>query len=210
MARAETIETVGENGGGRNGPLSCNACRAEPLPPLPTRPGALAAILQNSPNHVDPPQAPRLSNQLLRPQPEGRGDAHTHLQPPALSPTLSCRPASNERSRRRASAVSDEPDSNRAEQQDASSCQGPLPDLLPQNEQPPWASPPRQRGLGGEATQQEEQRRIANQLRIIGDEFNSAILRRAHVAPQRQDWRDVCRGFLNFIAQTLSTLYRLT
>lgn len=31
-----------------------------------------------------------------------------------------------------------------------------------------------------------------------------------HAGPPWRDWRDVCRGLVGFIAQTLSTLYRLT
>lgn len=61
----------------------------------------------------------------------------------------------------------------------ASSRQGPLPDLLPQNEQPSRASPHRRAARGGEAVQEMEVRRVANQLRAIGDEFNIVVLRRA-------------------------------
>ena len=54
---------------------------------------------------------------------------------------------------------------------------GPLPDLLPQNERAQRAS---QHGaLRREAAQEMELRRVANQLKVIGDEFNAAVLRRA-------------------------------
>uniref|UniRef100_A0A3B5QUD8 Uncharacterized protein n=1 Tax=Xiphophorus maculatus TaxID=8083 RepID=A0A3B5QUD8_XIPMA len=92
--------------------------------------------------------------------------------------------------------------SNKEEHQDASrrgSRQGPLPDLLPQNEHSSWDSPP----------QQLDVIRVASQLRMIGDQFNAMILHR-HIAPQWQDWREVCWGLMNFIVQSLSTLYRLT
>uniref|UniRef100_A0A3Q1HIL4 BCL2 binding component 3 n=1 Tax=Anabas testudineus TaxID=64144 RepID=A0A3Q1HIL4_ANATE len=98
-------------------------------------------------------------------------------------------------------------DSERDEHQEAFSRQGPLPDLLPQNEHPSWPSP-HHRGARGEALQELEVRRVATQLRVIGDEFNATVLRR-HAAPHWRDWRDACRGLFNFITQTLSTLYRL-
>lgn len=69
-------------------------------------------------------------------------------------------------------------DSGRGEHQEVYSRDGPLPDLLPQNELPSWASPhhgaPRE-----EALQELEIRRVASQLRAIGDEFNATVLRRA-------------------------------
>uniref|UniRef100_A0A3Q4HDG6 BCL2 binding component 3 n=1 Tax=Neolamprologus brichardi TaxID=32507 RepID=A0A3Q4HDG6_NEOBR len=80
--------------------------------------------------------------------------------------------------------------------------------MLPRNERPSWASP-RRRAPGGEAVQEQEIRRVANQLRTIGDELNVTLLRR-HGGPHWHDFRDVCRGLLSFITQTLSTLYRLT
>ncbi|MEQ2177472.1 hypothetical protein GOODEAATRI_003953 [Goodea atripinnis] len=182
MARAET---VGENGGGGNGPLPChNTCRLELPQNFHTWPGQLttrtprsgtsvsAPHLHNSPRHTEPLRALCLSNLLHNPHPEGQ-------------------------------------DSNSAEHQDTSSQQGPLPDLLPQNEHSSRSSPPHRLSLEGEVEQQLDVRRVASQLRMIGDEFSATILHRAHVAPQWQDWRDVCRGLLNFIAQTLSTLYRL-
>ena len=69
-------------------------------------------------------------------------------------------------------------ESYREERQEASSRQGPLPDLLPQNEHPSWASP-HHRAPRGEAVQDLEVRRVANQLRAIGDEFNATVLLRA-------------------------------
>uniref|UniRef100_A0A3Q1AY04 Uncharacterized protein n=1 Tax=Amphiprion ocellaris TaxID=80972 RepID=A0A3Q1AY04_AMPOC len=70
------------------------------------------------------------------------------------------------------------PDSDREEHLQASSRQGPPPDLLPQNEHPSWASP-QHRAPRGEAVQELELLRVANQLRVIGDEFNATVLRRA-------------------------------
>lgn len=54
----------------------------------------------------------------------------------------------------------------------------PLPDLLPQNEPPSWASP-HHRPPRAEAVQELEVRRVADQLRAIGDEFNATVLHRA-------------------------------
>ncbi|XP_047248060.1 uncharacterized protein LOC124884276 isoform X1 [Girardinichthys multiradiatus] len=224
MARAET---VGENGGGGNGPLPChNTCRLELPQNFHTWPGQLttrtprsgtsisAPHLQNSPHHTEPLRVLCLSNLLHNPHPEGQGEAHTHQQSPALSSSLipSHRLVKDESSRRTVSPSDlsgEQPDSNSAEHQDTSSQQGPLPDLLPQNEHSSRSSPPHHLSLEGEVEQQLDVRRVASQLRMIGDEFSATILHRAHVAPQWQDWRDVCRGLLNFIAQTLSTLYRL-
>lgn len=56
--------------------------------------------------------------------------------------------------------------------------QGPLPDLLPQNEHPSWASP-QHRAPREAAAQEVDVRRVANQLRTIGDEFNATVLHRA-------------------------------
>ncbi|MEQ2277735.1 hypothetical protein XENORESO_006808 [Xenotaenia resolanae] len=98
MARAET---VGENGGGGNGPLPChNTCRLEVPQNFHTWPGQLttrtprsgtsvsAPHLQNSPRHTEPLRALCLSNLLHNPHPEGQGEAHTHQQSPALSSSL--------------------------------------------------------------------------------------------------------------------------
>lgn len=60
-------------------------------------------------------------------------------------------------------------DSDREERQEASSRQGPLPDLLPQNEHPSRASLPRREAV----------LELAGQLRTIGDEYNARVLNRA-------------------------------
>ncbi|KAM7398886.1 hypothetical protein PAMP_018191 [Pampus punctatissimus] len=95
------------------------------------------------------------------------------------------------------------PNLDREEHQEASRQQGPLPDLLPQSEHP-------SRAARGEAVQELEVRPLADQLRAIADEFNTTVLQRADAVPYWQDWRDVWRGLLNFIDQTISVLYRLT
>uniref|UniRef100_A0A3Q4AQB0 Uncharacterized protein n=1 Tax=Mola mola TaxID=94237 RepID=A0A3Q4AQB0_MOLML len=101
-------------------------------------------------------------------------------------------------------------DSEREENQEAYSRRGPLPDLLPQNEHPFWVSPHHRIPTEGAVQYRPAgYRRMARRLRAIGDELNDTVLRR-HAVPHWQDWRDACRGLLNFIAQTLSTLYRLT
>uniref|UniRef100_A0A3P8TLU1 BCL2 binding component 3 n=1 Tax=Amphiprion percula TaxID=161767 RepID=A0A3P8TLU1_AMPPE len=175
MARAETIESVGETGGAANGPLpGHNTCGMELPRSLQAWAGAMHLHHNHHPLHTL--QALYLSYPLPYPDRQDQDQ---------------------------------DQDQDQEEHLQASSRQGPLPDLLPQNEHPSWASP-QHRAPRGEAVQELELLRVANQLRVIGDEFNATVLRRAHVAPHWQDWRDACRGLLNFITQTLSTLYRLT
>lgn len=229
MARAETIENVGETGArGGNDPLPRHHICSMELPrPFYNCPGLLTTTAFSSGtathrhhhnnHHLPPLQALYLSYPLPYPHPEDQDEARTHQRSPALSPSpMPPRsPLFNRREERGGAEVApsaftgEQSASHRDERQDASSRQGPLPDLLPQNELPSWASP-RRRAPGEEAAQEVEVRRVADQLRAIGDEFNTTVLHRAHAAPQWQDWRDACRGLLNFITQTLSTLYRLT
>ncbi|KAF7657090.1 hypothetical protein LDENG_00032180 [Lucifuga dentata] len=228
MARAETIENVGEAGGGGNGPLPHhNTCCVElPRPIYHTWPGllsttAITTSTRTGTIHIHHPLHPLPALYLPCPlpylHPEDLEDSQTHQQVPAFSPspTPPPSPPCNRREERgggqaASSALSrEQSDLDRDERQEASSRQGPLPDLLPQNEHPSWASP-RHRAPQGEAEQELEVRRVGSQLRAIGDELNLTMLRRAQAAPQWQDWRDVYRGFLNFITQTLNTIYRLT
>ncbi|KAM4566544.1 bcl-2-binding component 3 [Odontesthes bonariensis] len=217
MARAETIETVAESGGGGGNATRHNACcmvLPRPLHAWPslltttpsstsTRAGVGATHPHHNPHNLDPFQALYQSYPLPYPQDE----TQTH---PSPSPTAPLSPLCNRReeSNRDTSAPGDsseeQSDSDREENQSPSSRQGALPDLLPQNEHPSWA--PSQ----AQAVQEMEIRRVANRLRLIGDEFNATVLRRALVAHHWRDWRGVCRGLLSFITQTLSTLYRLT
>ncbi|KAK2846591.1 hypothetical protein Q5P01_009590 [Channa striata] len=222
MARPETTESVAETGVGGHGP--------SPSPPLLAQPH----LAQPSPyychhhwlwdwyrsgtgNHppLQPLQALYLSYPLPYPHPEGQDEPQTHQRLPALLPSPPPSPLCNRREERGSgrtapsALLGEQSDSETEELQEASRQQGPLPDLLHQIEPPSWPSPhqrvPRREGL-----QELEVRRLASQLRAIGDEFNTTVLRRAHAAPQWQDWRDACRGLFNFITQTLSTLYRLT
>ncbi|KAM9359085.1 bcl-2-binding component 3 [Symphorus nematophorus] len=165
----------------------------------------------NHHHHLHPLQAVYLSYPLPYPHPEGLDEPHTHQQLPALSPSATPPPSPlcSRREERGGGFSRGQSDSDREEDQEACRRQGPLPDLLPQNEHPSWASPPH-RAPREEAVRELDVRRVANQLRLIGDEFNATALRRAHAAPHWRDWRDACRGLLNFITQTLSTLYRLT
>ncbi|XP_026154471.1 bcl-2-binding component 3 [Mastacembelus armatus] len=229
MARAETIESVGETGGGGgHRPLPRhNTCSMELPRPFHSWPSLLttatittsslttAVHLHYNHHHLHPLQALYLS--LPYPQPQGQDEPQTHQQLPAFSPSPTPPPSPfcNRRDVRGAGSVApsafsgEQSDSDREEHQEASSQQGPLPDLLPQNERQSRA-PLHHRAPRGEALQEQEVRRVANQLRVIGDEFNATVLRRAHAAPHWQDWIDACRGLVNFITQTLSTLYRLT
>nr|XP_020478902.1 uncharacterized protein LOC109973560 isoform X2 [Monopterus albus] len=225
MARAETIESVGETGGGNTSLPGHNTCRMElpqhfhPGPSLLTptaitngsRTGAIH--LQHNHHHLYPLQAFYLS--LPYPHPEGQDEPQTHQQLPALLPSAAPPPLPlcSQREERGGGAVApsafsgEQPALGRERRPEASIRQEPLPDLLPQNEHPSWAFQ-HHRAARGEASQ--EVRRVASQLRAIGDDFNATVLRRAHAAPHWRDWRDACRGLVNFITQTLSTLYRLT
>ncbi|XP_069574400.1 bcl-2-binding component 3 [Brachyistius frenatus] len=217
MARAETIESVGEpGGGGGNGPLPGhnNTCRMELPRPLHTWPslltttittgtgtGAGAIHFHHNPHHLQPLQALYLPYPL--PYPDGRDEPRAHLPSATSPPALLCNPTDERSPAPVAPGDFSLPDSDSEEH--LPSWPGPLPDLLPQNEHPSWASP-HHRAPGQEL----EVRRVASHLRAIGDEFNATVLRRAHGALLWQDWGDVGRGLLNFITQMLSTLYRLT
>ncbi|XP_019959534.2 bcl-2-binding component 3 [Paralichthys olivaceus] len=218
MARAETIESVGETGGGGNSPLPRhNICRMELSRSLHTLPGLLTTntiTARSGPGigaiHLNHHHLHSLQPlNLPYPLPD---QPQMHQQLPALSPSSAppLLPLCNQRDEREGAAVKpsalsgEESDSDIEEHQ-----QGPLPDLLPRNEHPSWSSP-YHRDPRTEAEQELEVRRVASQLRAIGDQYNATVLRRAHIAPHWQDWRDACRGLLNFITQTLSTLYRLT
>ncbi|KAG7478652.1 hypothetical protein JOB18_004871 [Solea senegalensis] len=218
MARAETIESAGETGGGGgNGPLPRHICHME----LPRSPHTWSGLLTTTTTSTDSgaihlrhhhPLHPLQPLHLLYALPD---EPQTHQQFPALLPPLASPPVllcnqSEDRDGRavQPSAFSgEESDSDIEEHQEASS--QPLPDLLPQNEHLSWVSP-HHRAPRREAVQELDVRRVATQLRTIGDQFNATVLHRPHVAPYWQDWRDACRGLLNLITQTLSTLYRLT
>ncbi|XP_060928981.1 uncharacterized protein LOC133003309 [Limanda limanda] len=221
MARAETIESVGETGAGGNNSLPHhNICRMELPRALHTWPGLLTtstittgsgtgAILIHH-HHLHPLQPLHL--------PYPVPDQHQmHQQLPASSPSSAPPPLQlcSRREERDGGAgkpwalSGEESDADIVEQREASSQQGPLPDLLPRNELPSWSAS-YHRDPRREAEPELEVRRVANQLRATGDQYNATVLRRAHAAPHWQDWRDACRGLFNFITQSLSALYRLT
>ncbi|XP_071369167.1 bcl-2-binding component 3 [Centroberyx affinis] len=220
MARAETMESVAEaggGGGGGNGPLPRhNSCRMELPRPFHAWPGLLTstavttapagAVHSHHHHHhlLHPLQALYLPCPLpyLRPEEPEETQTRRSSSSPA-SPPSSTGPGAP------GAYAGARTESDGAESQRASSRRGPLPDLLPRNERPSRASPRHRAPAGGEAGLEPEVRRVAMQLRAIGDDMNASILRRA-AAPQWQDWREVCRDLLNFITQTLSTLYRLT
>uniref|UniRef100_UPI003AAD4675 bcl-2-binding component 3 n=1 Tax=Centroberyx gerrardi TaxID=166262 RepID=UPI003AAD4675 len=218
MARAETMESVAEagGGGGGNGPLPRhNSCRMELPRPFHAWSGLLtstavttvpAGAVHNHHHHhhnlLHPLQALYLPCPLPYLRPEGPEETQTHRSSSPASPPSSTAPPSQP------AYAGGQTESDGAERQRASSRRGPLPDLLPRNERPSRASP-RHRAPAGEAGLEPEVWRVAMQLRAIADDMNASILRRA-AAPQWQDWREVCRDLLNFITQTLSTVFRLT
>ena len=101
MARAETIESAGETGGGGNGPLPRhNTCRMELPRSFHSWPGLLTTTittgsgtgtgpmnLQHNHHHLHPLQAIYLSYPLPYPHPEGQDEPQSHQQLPALSPS---------------------------------------------------------------------------------------------------------------------------
>ncbi|KAK5869167.1 hypothetical protein PBY51_010119 [Eleginops maclovinus] len=230
MARAETIESAGETEGeGGDGPRH-STCRMELPRPFYNWPGLLttttittgsvtgtgALDLHQNHHHLQPLQALYMSYPVPYPNPEVQDEPQTHQQLPALSPSPTPpSPLCHRREERGRGAVApsvfsgEQSDSHREEPQEASSRQGPLPDLLPQNEHLSWASP-HHRAPGEEAVQEQDIRRVAQQLRTVGDELNTTVLHRVGLIPHWQDWRDVCRGLVNFLTQALSTLYRIT
>lgn len=170
MARAETIESLGDTAGGPFDPHTC--CMK------------LHGAIHLCTNHYLP---------VLYPGRDRR---------PRTLPVLSAAPPAplclwgQERGEdtARPSALSD---SEREEHEEALGLQGPLPDLLPRNSS--WALPLHRAPRG----------QVAYQLRLIGDQFNTVLLHRGHLAPPRPLWRVELQGILNFISQTLSALYRL-
>ncbi|XP_047451087.1 uncharacterized protein LOC125014094 [Mugil cephalus] len=251
MARAETIESVGEpvggrgggggGGGGGNGPVHCYDCRMEVPRPLHTWPclrntttattttTGFGPVHLHPNHHLHPFRALYLSYSLPSHHPEAEEEEEeeeeeprrTALSPSSTPPPPPPMPPRHRRNEGSGDGVSGEqPGSDREERREASRRHGPLPDLLPQNEHPSWAAPHHNhhhhhhqhhhQAPTGEAALEADIMRVANQLRTIGDEFNSTVIRRVRLAPRWQDWRDVCRGLVNFLAQTLSPLYRLT
>lgn len=103
MARAVTMESIGETAGAGSGPLPChNTCRMELSPPcrgwsgVPTGPAITAATagspctgpahLRHSHHRLPPLQAVYRPYPLPCLQPEGRGEQQSHQQGPVVAP----------------------------------------------------------------------------------------------------------------------------
>ncbi|XP_036392489.1 bcl-2-binding component 3 [Megalops cyprinoides] len=87
-------------------------------------------------------------------------------------------------------------------------CDGqPLPDLLPQRQHPLEENEENGAAGGDPELDDEVSGRVADQLRVIGDEMNAMLLQRRNAAQQLQDWRGLCWGLFTLITDTLSTLY---
>ncbi|KAJ8256565.1 hypothetical protein COCON_G00187170 [Conger conger] len=82
----------------------------------------------------------------------------------------------------------------------------PLPDLLPQRQRP-LGEPSGNSHARDQEMEDEASGRVADQLRVIGDELNAMFLQRRNDAPQLQNWRGLCWGLFTLITDTLSTLY---
>lgn len=105
MARAATIESVGETAGAGNGPLSHhNICRMElngpsfhNWPGLLITTGSGPAHFHYNHHHLHPLQAVYLSCPLPCSHPEGQDELQTHQQGPAVSPSPTPPPPCNQR-----------------------------------------------------------------------------------------------------------------
>lgn len=96
MARAETIESIRDTGGGGNVPLARHACRVELPRPFHTWPSLLTTSfgtgigpmhLHHNHRHLHPLQAVYLSYPLPYFHQEGQDEPQTHQQLPTLSPS---------------------------------------------------------------------------------------------------------------------------
>ncbi|KAG5837322.1 bcl-2-binding component 3 [Anguilla anguilla] len=82
----------------------------------------------------------------------------------------------------------------------------PLPDLLPQRQRP-LGEPAVNSSGSDQEIDDDASGRVADQLRIIGDELNALFLQRRNAVQPLQDWRGLCWGLFTLITDTLSTLY---
>ncbi|XP_064856327.1 uncharacterized protein LOC135559670 [Oncorhynchus nerka] len=147
-------------------------------------PGCIPPVLPTAPQHGHPAQ-PGLST----PQPQREASP-----PPSAHPLDTLRRASTDPDR---------------ELQDTTA-RDPLPDLLPQRDRSPQASPQhRAPGVADPRLDDEVVELVANQLKRIGDDLNATIVQRMGGIPQRQGWRGLCLGVLRFLSDTLSSLHRL-
>ncbi|XP_034024861.1 bcl-2-binding component 3 [Thalassophryne amazonica] len=219
MARANTIKSVRDNRGGvGGGPLpSHRTCHVKSPWSFCTRPGLLThtistdngtstgTYLHHCPHHLHRHPAPYLTFMLPYRHPAGL------QEPPNLQhlPLLSAPPWFKQREdcgEAESVTTVGESASDSGDNQDALRQQRPPLDLLLPIERPSWYS----RQLRGEEDQDVQVRRVGTQLRTIGDKFNSTILNEVHAAANWQDWRDVYRGLLDFITQTLNAFWRIT
>ncbi|CAB1348727.1 unnamed protein product [Coregonus sp. 'balchen'] len=186
MARPQTESGVDRHGRGR-----LNRCSMEVQRP-DTWPGGSNHPLQAA-YHKSYQLLPNMDTQPRQgsPPPQPQREASP---PPSAHPLDTPRRASTDPDR---------------EHQDTTA-RDPLPDLLPQRERSHQASP-QHRALGVADPQLEDEvvELVANQLKRIGDDLNTTILQRMGGIPQRQGWRGLCLGVLNFLSDTLSTLHRL-
>ncbi|KAM9319171.1 bcl-2-binding component 3 [Pholidichthys leucotaenia] len=200
MARAETMENARETGAGANCPLPCRAtCHVDPLCPLHTwprlftadttvRPGHCSGVMHICRRHHTLPMQ-GLCMPLLSPHPEGQNDAQSppcdQSQGPAAPRDFS----------------GEQLELDREEHHRASSLQRPQPNMMAPNE--PIRAPQR------DAVPDLDVVEVVSQLRMIGDELNSSVLRRNFLGAW-QELRGICRGLVSFIAHVLHTLCRPT
>uniref|UniRef100_A0A8C7GBZ7 BCL2 binding component 3 n=1 Tax=Oncorhynchus kisutch TaxID=8019 RepID=A0A8C7GBZ7_ONCKI len=185
MARPQTESGVDHHGRGRQHTCSMQVQRPDAWPGGSNNP--LQAAYHQScqlPSNMD-----TQPSQGSPPQPQREASP-----PPSTHPLDTLRRASTDPDR---------------ELQDTTA-RDPLPDLLPQRDRSPQASPQhRAPGVADPRLDDEVVELVANQLKRIGDDLNATILQRMGGIPQRQGWRGLCLGVLRFLSDTLSTLHRL-
>lgn len=223
MARAETMETTGGGGGGGDyhAPLprhhTCGMEMPRPMQSWPMQTATTTTLLHLQPQPLQDVQLPSTSpppagvelqvGPRARPSPRPRlcslveDGAEEQGGEGEDTPSASATEGSTRRERT---------DSEREDDQQSSSPRAPLPDLLPQREHSGWASPPHRAPGGESGLEGEEIRRVAHQLRTIGDNLNATLLQRAEAVAPWQDWTGVCRGLVAFLAETFNSLHRLT
>ncbi|KAM8853430.1 bcl-2-binding component 3 [Synchiropus picturatus] len=190
MARAETIENVGEATIGINRRLQQRCHMDLPVGSDRACPGLLAASSPLSGTCRGSP-APRLRSL------EGLSQSLSQASPPNEEQPKHLHPPSGPLNLPPSDGVMD-PASAFSPERTGPCRLGPLPDLLPQTEHPPAPAQAREQSV----------RRVAIQLRTIGDQFHAAVVRERG-APYWPDVEEACRGLLNFLTQTLRALCRL-
>ncbi|KAG7470763.1 hypothetical protein MATL_G00117210 [Megalops atlanticus] len=194
MARPQT-----DGGVDSSGQAGQQSCRMEALRPEALRQDAWPRGGLHVPPAGCPPRHPRRD---IATQTAPGVPALVPRAPPAPAPGAP--PSAHEDTPARESAGSEGELGTSVERP----CDGqPLPDLLPQRQCPLEENEENGAAGGDPELDDEVSGRVADQLRVIGDEMNAMLLQRRNAAQQLQDWRGLCWGLFTLITDTLSTLY---